>query len=721
MGMALGAAHYATAPREIGWVAVLLALAAFAMAGLAARGTRLAPAVALPLSMMLGLAAAKGEVARTDTGMMVGEATTRIVGRIENRTRDAKGRIRYLVAIEETRDPVLQHPPSRARLFVSAAHDPLPIGGTLEALVRLRQPSGPARPGGYDFAFHSYFDGIGAHGFVLGRPSLAAPPGDLRLSERLARLRAAVGDIARANVDGAAGAVAAALLVGDKRGIPEHVTEALRASGLAHVLAISGMHMALVTGLVLGGVRLGLAVHPSWSSRFSSKKIAALAALVVATAYLGLSGGAVSAQRAHAMLCVMLLAVLLDRPALTMRNVGIAAILVIALRPHEVTGPGFQMSFGATAALIAAYGWWRRRPRGTREEPLLPPALRAVAIGLATILFTSLVAGLATGMFAVHHFHRVAPLGLVANGLAMPLVSFVVMPMGIVSAFAMPFGLEAFPLAAMGWGIDWVIRIADWVATLRPPVVLGAIGTPSFVLLAIALFVLCAFRTRLALLGAPIAFAGVALAQAPADTLWIAERGDLVAVRDADGFAFARSRPNAFTADQWIDATALNALSPNANLAFECEPKDAICVAERHGLRIVAVRDRERWGEACDRGDIVVTTRRLNADRCRSGAWLLNAKRTNELGALTIDLAAVARLGERAKGHVSDPVRAARLRGELRHAAPPRSLLADVPTSELELHATNALLPAPRPWTAHRRAVIVRTPLRGSLASDSGG
>ena len=642
----------------------------------------------LPLAFALGMAAAKGETARAGTAVMVGEATTRIEGRVERVTFDAKGRTRYTVRVDRTHDPVLQFAPTRARLFVSAAHDTIPIGATLEGLVRLRQPSGPSRPGGYDFAFHNYFDGLGAHGFVLGRPTMIAPPDGLTWTERIAALRGGISTIVREQLHGAAGGVAAALLTGDKRGIPEATTEALRAAGLAHVLAISGMHMALVAGLVLGVVRFGLALHPTASTRHPSKKIAAAAALAVASVYLLLSGGAVSAQRAHVMLCIMLLAVLLDRPALTMRNVGLAAIVVIAWRPHEVVGPGFQMSFGATAALIAAYGAWQRRPWRGARDPWLPQALRAPSRFAVGLVFTSLVAGLATGVFAVHHFHRIAALGLVGNALAMPVVSLVVMPMAVLSALAMPFGLEAGPLRAMGAGIEIVLAAADWVADLRPVTVTGAIGTPAFLLATLALLVAVALRTRLALLAvAPLALA-VPLVNKPTDALWVADRSELVAVRTDGAIAFARTRPNAFVARQWTDAAALPAIPAGAPGGFACDAKDALCTIAAHGLVIASLRDVERLAEACDVADIVVSDRRLRTTRCRSGAFVVNARRTGERGAATVDLAALSAIATRRDGT--------------------RSALRDVAMEAIERHVTHAIPADPRPWTAHRHAVIVR-------------
>ena len=684
--LGFGAAQYFVAPREIGWSAIVAAAVVGATIAFAGRRAAHGGVLLLPLAFALGMAAAKGEAARAGTAMMVGEATTRIEARVESVTTDALGRVRYGVRIERTHDPTLQFAPDRARLFVSASHEALPIGSRMSALVRLRQPSGPSRPGGYDFAFHNYFEGLGAHGFVLGRPTEIAPPDGLTFPERVSRLRAGVASIVRERLDGPSGGVAAALLTGDKRGIPDEATEALRTAGLAHVLAISGMHMALVAGLVLVSVRFALALHPAASTRYPTKKIAAGAALAVASCYLVLSGGAVSAQRAHIMLCVMLLAVLLDRPALTMRNVGIAAVIVIALRPHEVTGPGFQMSFGATAALVAAYGAWQRRPTRGARDPWLSPALRGPVRFVAGLLFTSLVAGLATGIFAVHHFHRVAALGLLGNALAMPLVSIVVMPMAVVSALAMPFGLEGMPLAVMGAGIDVVLRSAAWVASLRPVAVTGAIGTPAFLAATLALVVAVGLRTRLAFLAALPLFLSILLIQKPGDALWVGDRSELVAVATDRGLAFARTRPNAFVSRHWTDATGLPAIPAGSPGGFACDAKDQLCTIETHGLVVASLRDVERLGEACDLADIVVSDRRLNVGRCDSGAPIIHARATGERGARTLDLASIARLATDRSGA--------------------RSALRDVPDEAIERHATHAITRHVRPWTAHRHAVI---------------
>ena len=268
-------------------------------------------------------------------------------------------------------------------------------------------------PGGYDFAFRAFIDGIGAHGFFYqapeaGDPLAQSPPGPLHaFSLGLRSVRERISARIRSVLPGDAGGIAAALAVSDRRGISEATVDALRATGLAHILAISGLHMALAAGTrSISSYARCWAAAPAVVEAWPVKKIAAVGALLAATAYLMISGGSVATQRAWVMLAIMLVAVLADRPALTMRNVALAAMAIILLTPSAVVGPGFQMSFAATAALISAYAALSTRRTDGRFAP--PGPLAGSLPGRAAILFakavlglaiTSLVAGLATGLF----------------------------------------------------------------------------------------------------------------------------------------------------------------------------------------------------------------------------------------------------------------------------------------------------------------------------------
>ncbi|WP_035532645.1 ComEC/Rec2 family competence protein, partial [Hoeflea sp. BAL378] len=290
----------------------------------------------------------------------------------------------------------------------------------------------------------------------------------------------------------------------------------------------------------------------------------AVAALLAATAYLMISGGSVSTQRAWMMLAIMLVAVLADRPALTMRNVALAAILIIAITPSAVAGPSFQMSFAATAALIAAYAVLAAR-KGAQSQPagafagLAPvrwmlPVLKAV-LGLA---ITSLVAGLATGLFSAHHFHRVAGNGVLANLLAMPLVTFVVMPAGVLALLTMPFGLDEWPLRLMGKGVEGVIAAALYVQSLGGDFVVGQIPLAATVMAGSGFIVLVFLRSRLRLGGLALIGLGALLAlpplRGPGPDILVSEDGGLVALAGPGGLASNAARPNEFVFRQWQTA-----------------------------------------------------------------------------------------------------------------------------------------------------------------------
>jgi competence protein ComEC len=421
VAMGLGAALFFMAARDPPIAALIAGLMSGVLAACAMRTANpgLATVCGLFAAMFVGALAAEYETRRGPV-LLDSDVTTRVTGVVEARELDAEGRVRYLLRLTATSDPEIRRPPPRVRLVARAAHNPAPVGAVIAGRARLSSPSGPVLPGGYDFAFRAFVDGIGAHGFFFKAPEqLAAAEADGGLASRfrlnLREVREGIAQRIRSVLPGDAGGIAAALTVSDRRGITEPTVEALRATGLAHILAISGLHMALAAGILYVGLRLIMAGFPILVEGWPVKKIAAAGAMVTATAYLLISGGSVPTQRAWVMLSIMLVAVILDRPALTMRNVALAAIVIIVISPSAVVGPGFQMSFAATAALIAAYAALSRRwSNGKRTAgsasrlPIAPDWLKWLLKAAFGLAITSLVAGLSTGLFSAYHFHRVA-------------------------------------------------------------------------------------------------------------------------------------------------------------------------------------------------------------------------------------------------------------------------------------------------------------------------
>lgn len=617
------------------------------------------------------------------------DVTTTISGTVEAREFDAAGRVRYLIRLQSTTDPQIRRPPLRVRLTARSGHEPVAVGAMISGRARLSAPSGPVIPGGYDFAFRAFIDGIGAHGYFYRAPQqqpsvldqdTAAADVFQSFRDSLRRMREHISQRIRTVLPGDPGGIAAALAVSDRRGISQPTVEALRATGLAHILAISGLHMALAAGTLYVGIRKSLAVFPGLVEALPVKKFAAVGAIITATAYLLISGGTVSTQRAWIMLTVMLVAVLADRPALTMRNVALAAIVIILVSPSAVVGPGFQMSFAATAALISAYALISRRSRENSQIPGVPKSrsrlaggMMVLAKGLVGLAITSLVAGFATGLFSAHHFHRVATGGLLANLLAMPLVTLVVMPAGLVAMLLMPLGLDAWPLQIMGQGLGAVVAIANYVEALGGDVSVGQIPLQSTLIAGTGFVILILLRSWLRLAGLVLIGAGFALATplfaGAAPDILISEKGGLVGLVDQAGLASNAARPSDFVFSQWqtamrgvphrppaavpqliadsrpdpempqhggvLDQLLMSAAAQPSR--FHCASR-GICTAIHANAVIVAIDDAALIGAACDRADLVVVSIPVYLGACRSGATLVTSRTLRRTGSLAISV-----------------------------------------------------------------------------------
>ncbi len=600
-----------------------------------------------------GAAVAQGHVHWQSTVMLSKGTVATVDARIERIEERANGSARYTLALDRGVLSLvgrgIDNPPKRIRLTARKALPEARIGDRLTGRARVGPPPAPVMPGGYDFAFHAWFDGLGGSGFFLGAPQVVSVA---TTGFTIESVRHAIARTIRAALPGEAGGIAVALIVGDRSGIPEDVSEALRRSGLAHILAISGLHMTLVAGTVLLGARLGLAAIPGLALQYPVKKWAACAALMAATLYLSISGGGVSARRAYIMIAIMLLAVLADRRALTMRNVAIAAFAVLLLSPHAVLSPGFQMSFAAVAALIAMFEIARDRranSTGTSHERM-PHWLRAIGHNLAGLAATSIIAGLATGIFAAYHFYRVAPLGLPANLMAMPVVSFVVMPMALVSMLAMPFGLESLPLQVMGWGNTTVVEVATRISELGPEGSTGRIAPATLMLMTLALLGVTLSRTRLRLLAAlPMLLAIVLPIGVSRPDILISGTGRQVGVIGADGVRhLARPRAEGFATGIWKAAYG-DAMSGNGG--FQCDPHG--CAVAVAGQLLLVVEQGDRLWEDCRLADIIVlpfaspnacasaapNDRPLVIDSAKLETYGAHALRISKAGGVTIEVA----------------------------------------------------------------------------------
>lgn len=376
-------------------------------------------------------------------------------------------------------------------------------------------------------------------------------------------LRHAIAERVRESLPGATGAIAAALMVGEQRAIPDEAAEPLRASGLTHIVSISGLHMSLVAGGVIVVMRALLALVPGLALRRPIKKWAAAAALAVATVYLLLSGNQVAALRSHLMLSVALLAVMVDRPAITMHTVAVSAALILAVEPSQVMEPSFLMSYLAVIALVASWDlyrlWTSRRPPPRREAAL---PLQILGSGLRQIegfAVSSLVAGLATAPVIAGVFFRGAPYSILANMAVLPVTGLLTMPAAVVAALAMPFGLDHWPLQAMGLGIDWMVAVGRWTAAL--PGGAGVLGAPHPAMMPLgiaAVLWISAWKSRIRLLGVvPVLLALGLVFVGPRPDVMIGRHGVPIAARGDDGRLHVLGvRDDRFATAIWLAADA---------------------------------------------------------------------------------------------------------------------------------------------------------------------
>lgn len=521
-----------------------------------------------------------------------------VAGRVVGLDRSASNRVRIL--LDRVHLPGEDVVPTQVRLVLRTTPSPeiLRPGAEVMTTARLTPPPTPAEPGGFDFRRHAWFAGLGAIGSAPNPVLLQRPGGD-RDGIGLFALRIAMADHIRARMPERTGAFAAAILTGDRSQIvPEDLIN-LRRSNLAHLLAISGLHMGLLTGFVFLVFRTAFALVPGLALRVPTKKVAAVLALLAGLGYLMISGASVATQRAFIMAAVVLVAVLLDRPALTLRAVAVAALIVLAIRPESLLGPGFQMSFAATIALIWCFqilrmmAFWQNLTRGWAR------ALRAVLV----VVITSAVAGAATAPFAAFHFNQVPQYGLIANVLAVPAMGMLVMPSAVLALVLTPIGLDWIGYGLMDAGIAHILNVADRV-TSWDGAVLSEPTAQSWVLGAFTLAALMMVipRGRLRSVGA-LAAAATLLVWAGQDRpdVLISESGRLVGVMSDQGRILSRGRGDGFVARVWLENDGDPVSQSTANAR-----SDPDSGATRIGPALIHVIAKDAPISTCGPDDVVI-------------------------------------------------------------------------------------------------------------------
>ena len=637
VAMGCGAAAYFALPREPLPLVAAVALATALALAFAARRTGAVRPLALALSLaacaLAGFGLAKVRALQVAAPVALSdERPERIEGWVVDVSGRGVGGPRILLAPIRIGDWPPEATPIRVRLTLRDG-TPIPAPGeAVRVLAMINAPPPPASPGAYDFARDAWFESVGGIGFALGAPTPldSAQPAPWRLrwamavnAARWTLAKAIVGDLGPRT-----GGLAAAMTTGHEAFIPPEQVADLRAAGLAHIISISGLHMAIVGGFAFASARLAVAAWPWLALRVNGKKLAACVGLVAVLGYLALSGAPAPAERAAITASVAFAAILAERQAISLHSLALAALAILALQPEAVIEPGFQMSFAATAALVALAELW---PRPVREIDVPWPVRAAQAAGawIAASVAASFVAGLATGPFAMQHFNRVSTWGLAANLATAPISAFLMMPALAVGAALTPLGLGHAPLALAGFGIELMLRAAH-AAAVAPHAMLTVASAPAWALPAAFLGILwlCLWRGRLRWAGLPLAFAVNLAPRPPAPDAWAAADGAAVAVRRGEAAVLFRPDVKRFAAELW---SRRRGLTPSVDEA----PRDALyacdrwsCVPRPGAPSIAAVWSRRpvdaaRLAALCAQAEVVVV--RGNADGRCPAALVLDA------------------------------------------------------------------------------------------------
>ena len=580
---------------------------------------------------------------------------------VEPRSRGARLTLKDLEfeRLEDARSPAI------VRFTVRNPAADIRAGDRITARARLQPPSGPMVPGGFDFARQAYFAGLGGVGYAFGKAEIVEHGDGWAVADWFARMRQIIAVRAEHAVNGDAGPVAAALLTGLRANIADPVWSAMQAAGLAHLLAISGLHMGLIAGSIYLAARFALAFIEPLALRVPVKRLAALIALLGAAFYLGLAGAPIPTQRAFLMTGVAFLAIMIDRNPISMRLVAFAAMAILLWRPESMLGASFQMSFAAVVGLVAFYAVAGRRyaaqatgqaasandqDDAAQTQPAAPADrpenhwYRGLSWYVWGVVLTSIVATIATSPLAAYHFGKLPTYGIVANVAAVPLTAFWIMPLGLVGVLLLPLGLDQPFFAAMGYGIQVIIALAAWIEGLPGAVIYLPTLSPwilSFSVLG-GLW-LCLWRTKWRFWGLAPIVAAVLLTTAtkPAKLLLAPDLSMLayhapearyhdvwLAKRDRDGF-----RERAFLVAMGTPGAGDLTSDSAPNLAgLHCDLLG--CTVDLAGQRVAISWSAAAVARDCALADLVIA--KNGPKRCSNGTPMLDYFALRRAGGLAV-------------------------------------------------------------------------------------
>ena len=636
VALMLGIGLYFTLENEPSWLIGQGVFAAAVVLLLAMWRSKIRLLVTFLFLISLGFAAAQWRAYVVTTPLLTQEIHNRVV----------EGTIDEIEPIEEKEKLVLSHlwiegvsqdaTPLRVRISFRSQNAAISVGDRIRLSANLYPLPSPVMPGSYDFARHFYFRSIGGNGFSLRAAEIiqAAQMSGWRVW--LGNLRHVIGENMRAGMPGSVGTVAAAMTVGETGPIPADVKSTLRDSGLAHMLAIAGLHLGIVTAVVFYNVRLLLTLYPPLALRLPVKKIAAAFALSSGFIYLMLAGGPIPAQRAFIMVVFLFTGIMLDRKAVTLRTLSIAATIILLFFPESMFGASFQMSFAATLAIVSLYERFGRNLSHSQGGWLARAWVHRLGI-----IVTSLVATLATAPFVLYHFNRFAIFGLLANMVVVPLATFIIMPGMVLALLLMPLGLQAIGYVPMEFGTKVMIGMAKWVTDL--PYSSLHLPSPAGLGLACATFGLlwlCLMIGKHRLFGlAFIAFGLATISQhVPVDVLVSNDAHQVMVRLDSGHYTTLKGTARSFTVQNWLRSEGEDELTPLDESGIDCDK--ALCTYRHNGYTLKMVKKPDQdlvLNAACAQpSDILIAWRYLDEKQCPGAANRIGRGELEKFGAYAL-------------------------------------------------------------------------------------
>ncbi|MFZ4125618.1 MAG: ComEC/Rec2 family competence protein [Rickettsiales bacterium] len=617
-----GIALYFALPSEPDYAPYFLLVAAIAWVL-----TKRARAVSSPfLLLMIGLSWATFYTAQIEHRMLERSITPRpVTGVIDEMEPTAKG-VRITLSQVTIVGLNPEQTPRRIRVAMRGELPELMIGDHVKLNAGMLPPMGPAMPHSFDFARYFFFRDIGAVGYGLNPITVTKHATDGEgWNAMWARWRHALTQNIMHTLPTPHNGIAAGLITGEDAAIPPEVHDQLWAANLLHVIAISGAHMVVISGIAFIGLRLLFLAIPSFGQRPIAKQIAAAFTLVALTAYLLITGMMLSATRAYIMMALVLGAVILARNVQPMRSLILAAVLMLVFDPSDLLEPGFQLSFAATMAIIAFVFSRDLSEQTTWRTPLKY---------FGWLLMVSIVAEASTAPLVVHQFNTLSPYGVLANTILSPVVAIIIMPMVALYFLLLPIGLESIALHIMWVGIEGMLRVAAYVSQLPHALVfVKAIPNWGAALFAFGLAWTCILSTRIRYAGFMVMLLGIAsVVTVRLPDMLIASGLNQITLRSDGNYHLVRGRAQSLVPELWANGTGTGqylAYTPKLAPDWRCDNLGCISFG-----RIALPMSDLALLEDCKKSDVIVMK---YSAKCLNNARIIETYKMNGVIGVWLD------------------------------------------------------------------------------------